>query len=237
MAISTRPPPQKNIWVAAGDGDLDRVRELIEQQSLSPNVPDPNTYTPMHAAASYGQIAVLEYLIARGGDVNVTDEDGDTPLYAVENVETARFLVEHGAVVERINHEGISPIEHLSEDFPDVSNYLSSLPTTAPAALNTTTSPSTSNQTPSQHAQNQISEHLTSSLLQNVQGIMQRAEDEGREPDEEELRQAVGRTVLEGMLTGYGLGAEGQGTSEERRENGGDEVNGDVKRPRRDGVP
>jgi len=62
---------------------------------------------------------------------------------------------------------------------------------------------------------------------------MQRAEEEGREPDEEELRQIVGRTVLDGMLTGYGLGSEGQGTSEERRENG-DEVHGDVKRPRMD---
>ena len=38
--------------------------------------------------------------------MNVTDEDGDTPLYVVENVETARFLVEHGAVVARQNHEG-----------------------------------------------------------------------------------------------------------------------------------
>ena len=38
--------------------------------------------------------------------MNVTDEDGDTPLYVVENVDTARFLVEHGAVVARQNHEG-----------------------------------------------------------------------------------------------------------------------------------
>ncbi len=36
---------------------------------------------------------------------------------------------------------------------------------------------------------------------------MQRAEAEGREPDEE-LRQAVGRTVLEGVVTGYGMSTE-----------------------------
>ena len=40
--------------------------------------------------------------------MNVTDEDGDTPLYVVENIETARFLVEHGATVARQNAEGIS---------------------------------------------------------------------------------------------------------------------------------
>ena len=43
-----------------------------------------------------------------GGDVNVTDCDGDTPLYTVENVETAQFLIAHGAVVDRRNNAGIS---------------------------------------------------------------------------------------------------------------------------------
>jgi hypothetical protein len=46
--------------------------------------------------------------VLSGGDVNVTDSDGDTPLYTVENIETARFLVEHGAIVDRRNNEGIS---------------------------------------------------------------------------------------------------------------------------------
>ena len=43
-----------------------------------------------------------------GGDVNITDSDGDTPLYVVENVETARWLVEHGAIVNRRNSEGLT---------------------------------------------------------------------------------------------------------------------------------
>lgn len=43
-----------------------------------------------------------------GGDVNITDSDGDTPLYTVETIETARFLVQHGAIVDRTNNEGIS---------------------------------------------------------------------------------------------------------------------------------
>jgi hypothetical protein len=38
----------------------------------------------------------------------VPDEDGDTPLYTVENVETARWLIEHGAISARVNGEGIS---------------------------------------------------------------------------------------------------------------------------------
>ena len=46
--------------------------------------------------------------VFQGGDVNITDSDGDTPLYTVENLQTARFLVQHGAVVARHNIEGIS---------------------------------------------------------------------------------------------------------------------------------
>lgn len=40
--------------------------------------------------------------------MNVTDEDGDTPLYVVENVETARYLVERGAIVNHRNHEDVT---------------------------------------------------------------------------------------------------------------------------------
>jgi hypothetical protein len=77
-----------------------------------------------------------------GGDVNVTDDDGDTPLYTVENVATASFLVQHGATVDRRNHEGVSvrmhirdlhpifilgqPIEHLGAEYPEVAEYLCS---------------------------------------------------------------------------------------------------------------
>jgi ankyrin repeat protein len=55
--------------------------------------------------------------MSSGGDVNVTDNDGDTPLYTVEDVPTARFLVEHGAIIARQNLEGVSvrPSLHFSK--------------------------------------------------------------------------------------------------------------------------
>ncbi|KAJ7170625.1 ankyrin repeat-containing domain protein [Mycena crocata] len=190
--------PPKNIWVAAGDGDLDRVRHLVEQESLSPNAPDAFTYTPMHAAASYGQLQILEYLISRGGDVNVQDGDGDTPIYTVENVETARFLVTHGATLDRQNSEGVSPIDHLREEFSEVANYLQSVASPASASAIEIV------QQPSQREQDAATEQLTTALMSSVEDIMQRAEAEGRDP-EEELRQIVSRTVLEGVVTGYAM--------------------------------
>ncbi len=99
--------------------------------AMSPNAPDANTYTPMyvpsclaslrafpyspmpsrparHAAASYAHLDLLAYLMSKGGDINVTDEDGDTPLFTVESEETARWMVEHGARVDVRNGEGLT---------------------------------------------------------------------------------------------------------------------------------
>ncbi|KAF7312310.1 Ankyrin [Mycena indigotica] len=187
----------KNLWIAAGDGDLNRVRHLIEQESLSPNAPDEFTYTPMHAAASYGHLHVLEYLISKGGDVNVEDNDNDTPIYTVENVETARFLVDHGAILERRNSEGLSPIEHLQEEFSEVANYLRSL-------VSPSSDPLPIVHQPSQREQDVVSEELTSALMASVAEIMRKAEEEGRDPDDE-LRRLVGETVLESVSTGYDM--------------------------------
>ena len=60
--------------------------------------------------------------------MNIADNDGDTPLYTVENLETARFLVQHGAVVARHNIEGISvrilvaPLNHHFSYPPSIAN-------------------------------------------------------------------------------------------------------------------
>ena len=52
--------------------------------------------------------------ICRGGDVNVTDKDGDTPIYTVEGVEIAKYLVDHGAIIHRRNNDGVSVRNHIS---------------------------------------------------------------------------------------------------------------------------
>ncbi|KAJ3983950.1 ankyrin [Lentinula detonsa] len=205
MAILPR--PQKNLWVAAGDGDLTRVqvKSMTFWIALSPNAPDENSYTPMHAAASYGHIDVLEYLISRGGDLNITDSDGDTPIYTVENIETAQYLVDKGATIDRVNEEGISPIAHLSEEFPQVSAYLQSRSSLPPAPPHTISSSSIDTIT-SEYAQNAVTEQLTASLLSSVQDLV----DEGLDPNSVDaaLRRRVEEAVLNGLLDGYALGTQ-----------------------------
>jgi hypothetical protein len=82
---------------------------------------------------------------------------------------------------------------------------------------------------PSQHQQNIATESLTSSLMQSVHDIMERSEADGRDPDEE-LRQVVGRTVLEGVIAGYEMTTDNDAAHNPEA----DSPNG-VKRPRMDG--
>jgi len=41
-----------------------------------------------------------------GGDVNIRDDEDETPLFTVESIDVARWLVEHGASIDCINSEG-----------------------------------------------------------------------------------------------------------------------------------
>ncbi|ORY33797.1 ankyrin repeat-containing domain protein [Naematelia encephala] len=210
----------KNIWVAASDGDLDRVRYLIEQEGLSPNVKDSNSYSPMHAAASYAHHPLLLYLLSKGGNINLSDDDGETPLFTVESIDTARLLIENGADPLVQNDQGQTAAEYLQDDHPEISSYLLSLvpPTSSdpiqsqsqtPTQTPTQTQPQTQTPAPtlnvppeiSQQALDALASSRANTLLQESQRIMEQAQRTGIDPDDQ-LRQLVERAVREGILVG-----------------------------------
>lgn len=108
------------------------------------------------------------------------------------------------------------PAEYLSEDFPQVSQYLQTVSMQAPAG-------STSIAQPSQHSQNTASENLTSALIESVRDIMERAEIAGTDPDQE-LHQAVTRAVLEGVVAGYQMSESSEDSGERNRPSSLDEA-------------
>lgn len=57
------------MW-AIKNGDLDRVKELIEQKNVNVNQ-EITARFPIHYAADYGQADVLQYLLSKGADANV----------------------------------------------------------------------------------------------------------------------------------------------------------------------
>lgn len=116
------------------------------------------------------------------------------------------------------------PVDHLAEDFPEVAEYLRTVIFTSVSIP-----PATSNAPQLSHyAEERASERLTDSLMANAAEIMQRAEADGQDP-EEQLRRLVSDAVLQGVVTGYAMGETASSTSPR-----GDETNLDSKRRRMD---
>lgn len=98
-----------DIGMAAVKGDLERVRELLDQDpSLANRVSDYGSYylgcgAPIKNAAAEGHIEVVKLLLARGADPNLPEEGiaprGHALYSAVANghYEIAKLLLEHGA--------------------------------------------------------------------------------------------------------------------------------------------
>ena len=94
-----------NIWVASTEGNVNKVTTFLES-GVSINSQDEYGFSPMHASASYGHVALLEYLLTNGADVNLRDLDGDTPLLICEDQASFEMLERHGADINATNNEG-----------------------------------------------------------------------------------------------------------------------------------
>ncbi|KAM9742969.1 ankyrin repeat domain-containing protein 39 isoform 2-T2 [Menidia menidia] len=96
---------ERGIWSAAMDGDLDRVKSLI-QKGTDPNLRDsagytaltPGGATPLHRAAFCGRADVVRLLLQHRADPMLCDDDGASSLHkAAEqgHEEVCLLLLEH----------------------------------------------------------------------------------------------------------------------------------------------
>jgi ankyrin repeat protein len=109
----------ENIWTAASDGDLERVQYLLEKECVNVNAQDEHGYSPIHAAASHGQLGLLEFLLGKGASVTLRDEDGDTPLLVCDDSACFELLEKHGADVEAKNSDGKGVVDRALDFFEE----------------------------------------------------------------------------------------------------------------------
>jgi ankyrin repeat protein len=103
-----------SLHYAAADGDLARVKELLDT-GANPGLPDSRSWSPLHFAAQAGSPQVARALLDAGAPVDATDENGNTPLWrAVFSCrgegELIKLLRQRGANPHRVNAHGQSPL-------------------------------------------------------------------------------------------------------------------------------
>ncbi|XP_041368600.1 poly [ADP-ribose] polymerase tankyrase-1-like [Gigantopelta aegis] len=89
---------------AAKAGDMELVKKLTSSNPHAVNCRDVDGRhsTPLHFAAGYNRVAVVEYLLQQGADVHAKDKGGLVPLHnacSYGHFEVTELLIKHGACV------------------------------------------------------------------------------------------------------------------------------------------
>jgi hypothetical protein len=118
-AAKPKPPtakaPDISIYDAAGDGNIEAVKQHIAAGTNVDTKQIGSGGTPLYWAASYGHKEIVELLIAEGADVNANNlYTAQTPLHdaaAEGHKEVAELLIANGADVNAKSDEGETPID------------------------------------------------------------------------------------------------------------------------------
>jgi ankyrin repeat protein len=74
---------------------------------------DKQGYDAFCCALKNPNLAICQYLVENGADVNTRDNTGSTPLHAnVDNLRICQFLVENGADINARNNFGATPLQY-----------------------------------------------------------------------------------------------------------------------------
>ncbi|KAG7376516.1 Ankyrin-3 [Phytophthora pseudosyringae] len=108
------------LFIAAYCGHKDVVELLLDHGAELEVTSGTNKTTPLRGAVSKGRADVVELLLARGADVNATQPtDGTTSLHsAAANGfgDILKLLVTAGADPDRVDREGLTPMDYAASD-------------------------------------------------------------------------------------------------------------------------
>ena len=112
------PAPTIDLLLNLIDTRPQSILSSLAQHPQLASARDAHGYSLVHAAASYNQLPVLRHLVQKyNADVNILDEDGETPLFAAEKVEVAKCLVEElGADTTIQNGEGQTAEQKIGDE-------------------------------------------------------------------------------------------------------------------------
>lgn len=127
--LSTMAQPNPFMLAAGVDDPTPALIPLLQANPSKAVEQDAHGYSLLHAAASYSHAKLLRCLVKdfQADPNKLLDEDGETCLFVVENVECARVLVEElGCKIDARNNDGQTAREKIEgeADFVEVAVYL-----------------------------------------------------------------------------------------------------------------
>lgn len=87
----------EEIHKAVSQGDLEKVKQLIEADPSLVNATNYWKHTPLHKS---NNIEITQYLIDKGADLNYLAYNGLAPLHLVRDYDIAKILIDSGADVD-----------------------------------------------------------------------------------------------------------------------------------------
>ena len=112
-----------DIWEASATGHLLRVKELLDQDPSLLNAFSLDGFTPLGLAAFFGRKAILEELIRRGADVNITSNN-TMKVQAIHSavaqqdqalaLQMTEMLLKKGASVNATQSGGWTPLHEVA---------------------------------------------------------------------------------------------------------------------------
>eukprot|EP00005_Dracoamoeba_jomungandri_P002814 CAMPEP_0174250894 /NCGR_PEP_ID=MMETSP0439-20130205/911_1 /TAXON_ID=0 /ORGANISM="Stereomyxa ramosa, Strain Chinc5" /LENGTH=273 /DNA_ID=CAMNT_0015331075 /DNA_START=22 /DNA_END=840 /DNA_ORIENTATION=+ len=107
-----------NIFSYAKEGDLEKVRELLESGE-DVNVVDEDGSSPLHWAALFDQIKVMSYLLERGAEIDLANlKEGQTPLHWAcigKSTKAVMKLIHAGADPCKQDRRGYNSLIHAAQ--------------------------------------------------------------------------------------------------------------------------
>lgn len=108
-------------WMAASEGNVQLLQSSLSSLNLPLTAADENGYTLLHAAASYNQIEILQFLLSNQVNINAVDNEGDSALHYAGNAQVAQILIQEGkANPAQVNGGGKTALQTKQEELNEM---------------------------------------------------------------------------------------------------------------------
>ena len=95
----------------AAEGNLSQLKNTIDHSEIDHQYQF--GFTLLHYAAKENRVEVIEYLVTNGCDINVVDDDEQTPLHKSAmfgHVQSPQLLINKGANINKMDNNGNTPL-------------------------------------------------------------------------------------------------------------------------------